>query len=216
MAKNSITDPMDDRLNKCIKRYLLGNTGISESHHAKIIYYLQRCLDVSDKKISPGVRNEALTQGQRSGGLCCLSGETLDYDLVGQEHSEATAKKQPDIEHKWPRSMGGSSFPPNIIVSSVFYNRKKSDRIDGSDYHYETICLKTDRESNKTSFESEFDSSKKLAVLAKQDYRCAVCGKTVSEVGPLSFSRKQVDDSWHFINIIALCGRHSSETEESS
>jgi hypothetical protein len=48
-----------------------------------------------------------------------------------------------------------------------------------------------------------------IALWAKSNFKCKICGKPASNVGKLKLSRINLDDSWHFLNIDAYCEQHA-------
>jgi 5-methylcytosine-specific restriction endonuclease McrA len=128
-----------------------------------------------------------------------------------QEHGElfcyicgkSLTNEEAEIEHMWPKAMGGTEKDHNLKVSCKHCNKYKQDYIDASDFHYEEICIA--QEEGENSFSGNFKRLYKIALWAKNNYSCILCGTTAESVGRLKFVRKNSRDSWHFLNIDAYC-----------
>jgi hypothetical protein len=72
---------------------------------------------------------------------------------------------------------------------------------------YEHLCLTTD--DNDTSFNEEKKKLRKfdIAVKHKRQFKCYYCQQSVTRVGPLSLVRRREEDSWHLLNVEAVCQR---------
>jgi 5-methylcytosine-specific restriction endonuclease McrA len=115
------------------------------------------------------------------------------------------------IEHKFPKTMGGSNELSNLKIACEYCNNEKKNYIDASDFHYEHISLSTNDDDE--SFNLEFKRSYKIALWAKSDYSCVLCGQLTEFIGRLDFVRRNPNDSWHFLNIDAVCERCLTQTE---
>ncbi|NJK38818.1 MAG: HNH endonuclease [Oscillatoriales cyanobacterium SM2_3_0] len=122
--------------------------------------------------------------------LCYVCGKSLEEDKV-------------EVEHMWPKSMGGITLSSNLKVCCSECNKNKEQYIDASDFHYEQISLGTRKSDD--SFEREFRGVYKVALSAKSDYSCSLCGQPVEVVGRLNFVQRNPNDSWHFLNIDGIC-----------
>lgn len=112
-------------------------------------------------------------------------------------------------DHIFPRTMGGATAEFNLKVACKSCNESKSEYIDSTDFHYEQICFAS--EKNTESFNVELERKYKIAIWAKSQYSCSICGKPAVEVGRLDFGRINLNDSWHFLNIEAYCSDHTPE-----
>jgi hypothetical protein len=110
----------------------------------------------------------------------------------------------PEVEHIWPRAMGGTSDEENLALSCSECNGDKQDFIDASDFHYEEICLANCDETSD-EFKMEFKRNYKLALWSKSNFKCEICDLKAEDLGQLEFIRKNPNDSWHFLNISVLC-----------
>lgn len=110
------------------------------------------------------------------------------------------------IEHIWPKEMGGKDDDDNLKAACEQCNQSKQSYIDASDFHYEEICLITDKTDN--NFETELNWQYRVALWAKNNYECVRCGKPAQYKGTLEFVRSNPNDSWHFLNIDTYCEDH--------
>lgn len=110
----------------------------------------------------------------------------------------------PEVEHIWPRAMGGISDDSNLALACAQCNEDKRDFINASDFHYEEICL-TNWDETSDEFAKELKRDYKLALWNKANFKCELCGSTAKDLGQLEFVRKNPNDSWHFLNISILC-----------
>jgi len=114
-----------------------------------------------------------------------------------------------EIEHHWPRDMGGPTVDANLRVACRKCNQFKQNRIDAADFHYEAICLTQEKGDNH--FENELRYEFRIAVWSRHNFACARCNQPAGRVGRLSFDRINPKDSWHFLNIVPRCERHRTE-----
>jgi len=174
-----------------LRQYLRNEARFKNSDVERILALLQSCLIFKKQNRKP--KKKPFISRNFPGGadlLCYICGKSLTLEEI-------------QIEHKWPKTLGGSSRDFNLRISCCSCNVEKQSYIDGSDFHYEHICLSTD-ESNE-SFAKEFKRTYKIALSAKHDYKCTLCGKSAESVGRLSFIRRNLSDSWHFLNIDTIC-----------
>jgi 5-methylcytosine-specific restriction endonuclease McrA len=178
-----------------IRRYIRDYTRIPVSKQELILALLLACLAARDKETTLRTKSRLRREAGRRGLSCYICGNALDY-------SDPTSSQ---AEHVWPRAMGGSSDETNLRMACQHCNELKWNYIDGSDYHFEEICLVTDE--GDQNFSAEFRDWYQVAVLAESDFACSLCGKPAAQVGALAMVRRNPTDSWHFLNIMALCGR---------
>ena len=182
-----------------IRRYLRDFTRIPSRETEKILTLLTECLRERDG--SPTQTTLArLRKSSRDRGLYCyICGGEMDYEKAKEYNSF-------EGEHRWPKAMGGKNGEGNLFGCCVRCNRLKKSSMDASDFHYEEISLVSDFDD--TNFSTEFEWTYRIAVLARNEYRCVTCGKDAQIVGELYFARRETSDSWHFLNINTYCAKH--------
>lgn len=137
----------------------------------------------------------------RNENHCYLCGRDLNF-IIKNDDDWA------ELEHVFPKSMGGSSrLPSNIKYACSKCNQSKKSYIDDSDLHYEQICFVTDMEDGE-NFWGNFSREFKIAIWSRNDFRCQFCNQPASKLGSLHFTRSNPHDSWHFLNIEAYCSSH--------
>jgi len=110
----------------------------------------------------------------------------------------------PEVEHIWPRAMGGQTNEGNLLLACSECNQDKHDYIDASDFHYEEIAL-VNWDETSSDFTNELKREYKLALWSKSSFECELCGSKAQDMGRLEFIRKNPNDSWHFLNISIVC-----------
>ncbi|MDJ0693339.1 HNH endonuclease [Mastigocoleus sp. MO_188.B34] len=188
-----------EKFNQELRRFIIENTHIPEESSEKLFALLQACLQAKRKKIKPNKRERLIRDYKSRNELRCY--------ICGKYLNETEAEIE--IEHLWPKTMGGATEDFNLKISCSFCNKSKQDYIDASDFHYEQICLVNDK--NDTNFSYEMQRTYKVALLSKSNYSCSVCNKQAATVGKLNFGRLNLNDSWHFLNIQAYCDEHRPE-----
>jgi hypothetical protein len=151
------------------------------------------------RNITPKRKQRLLAEAQAKGWQCFFCGCGLEFVRSGQPNSVT-------IDHLWPRSMGGKSEGPNLVVACRSCNEAKADYVDASDFHFEEMCLVTDKGDEQ--FGTDLKRQYRMAILAAANYRCSTCDIPASYVGELAFSRLAANDSWHFLNVGAYCAQH--------
>lgn len=175
-----------------LRKYLTNEARFRESDVERLLVTLQLCLDCKKQNRKPRKNRFISRKFPKDANLLCyICGKSLTLEEI-------------QIEHKWPKTLGGSSKDLNLKISCCSCNAEKQSYIDGSDFHYEYICLSTDE--GDESFSREFKRIYKIALSAKHDYKCTLCGKSAESVGRLNFVRRNLSDSWHFLNIDTICG----------
>lgn len=177
---------------QALRSYLKSETRFRDSDIERMIGIIQFCLSARNQSRKPN--KKGFIKNRRLRGfdelVCYICGKQLISEEV-------------QIEHNWPKTFGGSSKNFNLKISCSSCNSEKKSYIDGSDFHYEHICLATDE--NDDSFSLEFRRLYKIALSAKSNYRCTLCEGDVESVGRLRFVRRNPNDSWHYLNIDAVC-----------
>ena len=170
-----------------------------EKQIGRILVLISDCLDTRNADVADSTKHEIRKRARKNSKACYICGGELEFDRGDLYNSV-------QVEHKWPKAMGGSSDNFNLEVACQKCNCKKSDYIDASDFHYEKICLVSDE--NDRHFSTEMNREYELALWAKREFKCSICGKSAADAGKLKFGRKNPNDSWHFLNIEIFCEKH--------
>lgn len=194
----------DERYLVEIRKFLRDFTHIPFSQREKIFTLLVECLKERERDASQKLRDNIRKEAKTRGITCYLCGCEIDF-----ERTNAPRFNSPTLDHLWPRNMGGKSLESNLKIACKRCNELKADYIDASDFHYEEICLVTDKQD--ASFNAEFKRKYKIAVSAKSEFKCVICGEPAERLGELQFARREPNDSWHFLNIDAYCSEHMPE-----
>lgn len=183
-----------------LRQFIKEETEIKGSDAEKLLAILLMCVKMKRQSRKTIKKRKFIKQNlsDRAELLCYICGKSLTEDEV-------------QIEHKFPKTMGGSNTASNLKVACEDCNNEKKNYIDSSDFHYEHICLST--HENDQNFKAEFKRSYKIALCAKSDYSCVICGQLTEFVGRLGFVRRNLNDSWHFLNIDAVCEECLTRTE---
>ncbi|XGV96540.1 MAG: HNH endonuclease [Leptolyngbya sp. BL-A-14] len=175
-----------------IREFLQAETKFQSEDSEKLLVILQLCLaekNKNRKSVNPTkLISEFYPDPEKI--ACYICGKSLTLNEV-------------EIEHEWPKTMGGSYVKENLRISCNDCNKVKENFIDGSDFHYEHISLALDEKDKHFKF--VFQRPYKVAICSKNGYSCATCGKPATLAGRLNFIRKNEGDSWHFLNIDTIC-----------
>lgn len=182
-----------------LRTFIRDETDIPHSATEKILALLVECLHVRQKQPTPMTKKRIKRLARDRSVRCYICGRELDYDEL----------ESVTVDHVWPNALGGKDEDFNLKAACPSCNRNKATHIDASDFHYEEICLVGDKEDD--GFQPELCTHYRVALWAKSNYRCIICGQPAAYVGELQFARNNLNDSWHFINIDAYCGRHAPQ-----
>lgn len=183
-----------------LRQYLRDYTRYKDKHIDSLSVLLNRCLSASDEEPTVHQKNRIKKVTKESGQNCYICGEKLNFD-------EENSYLSPSVDHAWPRSMGGLRHDNNLRVACRRCdNQGKKDFIDASDYHYEEISLVST--SYDEYIRQERNRHYEVAVFAKTQFTCDVCGAPAHRAGTLHIGRKEPSDSWHFLNLVAYCSEH--------
>lgn len=194
-----------------LRRFVVENTRLDSDKSEIIVLLLKQCVDAKDKKLKPSRKKRIFKNAQEKDELCCyICGNVLNVEKGSiSEDKELETSEEIQVEHIWPKAMGGATEDFNLKLSCSYCNNAKKNYIDATDFHYEQICLVSDK--NDEYFSTELKREYKIAIWAKNNYSCSVCNKPALSVGRLKFGRLNPDDSWHFLNIDAYCNEHTPE-----
>lgn len=187
-----------------IRRYIHDHTKFPSNKVEPILSLLISSIEARNKVISTTKKRKIKSEAKNQGLKCYICGREMTFEANDNNEKRTNA----EVEHIWPRALGGASNEGNLTVACERCNKIKEDFIDAEDFHYEEICLVTDNEME--DFFIDFPWYYRVAVLAKSNFECVVCGQPAKHHGELQFERRDPSDSWHFLNIDAYCYKHSS------
>jgi 5-methylcytosine-specific restriction endonuclease McrA len=188
-----------------LRKYILEQTKIPSNKSEKFVSLLQLCVDARNRPLTQSTKEKIKRNAKNRGARCYICGRDLIYSADIDDGKGARA----EVEHVWPHALGGSSDETNLLVACERCNRIKAHFIDANDFHYEEICLVTDE--GMESFSTDFHWFYRIAILAKTNYCCVICNQPAQYHGELRFNRRNLSDSWHFLNVDAYCDKHYKE-----
>jgi len=200
-----------------LRIFLNTETRIEENDNEKILSLLLICTTTNNSTVPTKRLNRIISKAIEDGIPCYICGDSYsDYpqETPGEANIPTLIEMQkklkvPEVEHLWPRSMGGSNEEFNLKVACRKCNQNKESFVDAADYHFEHICYDSAHDDGKVQTEMKFQH--KLALWSKDNYSCNICQKSPEEVGPLRFQRINTNDSWHFLNIASFCNEHFND-----
>lgn len=177
-----------------------------------------RILSNKNAKPSPSqtkaIRRHAVSQGHR----CYLCGRELHYEKKrpypaipeGAADDDIARikkireKRAFEIEHIWSQSRGGSRHRVNLASSCNECNKIKAHLISFADLPVEQMITET---TTGESLAAALDGRARLAILSRQDARCAHCGIKFHtlESEDLYAVKKEWDEPYHFYNLLLVC-----------
>jgi len=181
-----------------LRRFLIDYTQIPKNEIELLHTLLMECVNVAARGPNKTTIKQILREAKELGARCYICGCELVFD-------DPNSPRRPEVEHIWPNSMGGMNESSNLKVSCHSCNQHKKSYIDSSDFHYEEICLTTDKDEE--TFWQQLTGDYRVALWAKHNYSCATCEEPASLLGGLVFARREPNDSWHFLNIDAYCAK---------
>lgn len=185
-----------------IRRFLRDFTRIPPSKLERILTLLLICLRERDRELTQKTKNRVRRDARQRLLGCYICGGSFNYDQENEFNSF-------EVEHVWPHQMGGRNDDSNLKGACRKCNASKADYLEAADFHYEEICLVKDKTDN--SFNVDFHWRYKVAIAAKSRFRCSQCGKPAEYGGEVQFGRRELSDSWHYLNIDAYCSEHVPE-----
>jgi 5-methylcytosine-specific restriction endonuclease McrA len=186
-----------------LRKFLRDYTRYKDRQIDTIVVLLDQCLLARDDDPTDREKARIRRDARNKGRHCYTCGEELDY-----QNNESWLFAS--VDHYWPKSMGGLSNPDNLQVTCKrCNNHDKKDFVDASDYHFEEITLVS--ASYEEYMSRERNRQYEVAVFAKTYFTCAVCGQPADRVGKLHIGRRELSDSWHFLNLVAYCSEHTPE-----
>lgn len=180
-----------------IENHLQNYTRLNPTQIKSISKILSECVQAVNK--SGYEKRKVIEHAKNRRFYCFTCGTSLNFE---DEESWNYAT----VDHLWPRSMGGHGEIDNLkAVCKSCNNSYKENYIDASDFHYEEIALTC---ISYEEYVRERERQYELAVLAKTNYKCAICDSPAHYIGELRIGRIDPKDSWHFHNLQAYCSRH--------
>lgn len=178
-----------------LKSFLKEEMEFTKEQVEALTSLLKECSDVSQRDIAPSVRTTLIDEVSKAktNAHCYICGKSLDI----------SSSDGYTLDHLWPQSLGGQSDISNLQFSCSDCNKRKGNIIDSSDYHYEQFSLTKIPGDNE--FERKFTGEFRIALVTRNSFKCSNCEKEISDVGALDFERKNLQDSWHFLNVDAYC-----------
>ena len=184
-----------------IRQYIQRNTRYDSSEVNELVTLLLECIRSAEAS-GNGNLNRTKSKAKREDANCAFCGKSMTFAKnvsKEQRHEQVTA------DHVWPKSLGGVHSMENMRAVCHKCNSRKGDYLGYYDYHYEYMCSKA---PGRGKFKKERGYEWKLAVLARSNFECYVCGASAEKIGELIIARKESSDYWHFLNLAAFCPRH--------
>lgn len=187
-----------------LRAFLTSHMHIPTDKVEYILALLILCTKVSRKTPTPKMLSRIRKSAAGRGGQmsCYICGIAVQDSRQGVYDSA-------EVEHLWSNAMGGSNEDFNLKISCFRCNQSKASFIDASDYHYEEMSLVSHK--GDEHFSTEMRRDYEVALWAKNDFKCMRCQKPAPIVGKLDFGRRNLDDSWHFLNVGVYCREHNHE-----
>lgn len=189
-----------------LRKFVNEKTQLPAEHREQIVTLLHFCVLENIRQPNKGTKRKVRQEAKENNAKCYICGRDVLHDRVKPE--DDIRKENAEIEHKWPKSLGGSNKFWNLVVACNRCNELKENYLDPSDFHYEHLCAVTDENMDK--FGTDFNWKYRIPVLAKSEFRCSIedCQNEAKNYGSLKFARIDSQDSWHFLNINAYCDEH--------
>jgi hypothetical protein len=163
---------------------------------------IQASLNSAPKSVKSKRRRNFIKNLQDNGITSCyICGIYLNF-------SEVTNEASPELEHLFPRTFGGLNDESNYQVSCKKCNGLKDDAIGPFDFHFEHISTRH-TDAHQDFRKKLFKRSNSVAIKLKEHCKCGQCGRSAQEAGELRATRKDNNDSWHYLNIGLICNDHN-------
>jgi ribosomal protein S14 len=200
--KNKNRFSPDDKYIEEIRKYLKNYTNIPKDFTGRVLLLLIDCLKATNQDPSKKDAKILLDKAKKESLRCYICGQELGFSQSGEYNSA-------EVEHVFPKSLGGSSDISNLKIACHRCNQIKTSHISSDDFHYEFISLSQHKDDE--NFSKEFSWEYRIALYLRSGCKCVVCGKEARTEGKLNLARIELNDSWHFLNIEAYCDKHTSE-----
>lgn len=186
-----------------IRKYLYTTYNFPGSRVEEIYDLLLQCLIERNKNLSQAKKDAILKVGKSRNLGCYICGKVLIYEKGGYDQNHPDIA---EVEHIWPKSLGGSNELYNLEVCCFQCNKGKANHIDVSDYHYEKFFVVKDR--SDPEFFSDFNKAFIVAGHLKNDCKCTRCNKTAIYQNRLYLNRRNSYEGWHILNMDSYCSKH--------
>lgn len=173
--------------------------GFSNVDIEKLAWLLVQCVRESRNRISSIKVCRVINDAERKSVNCYICGSKIDYTKQDKFRS-------PEVEHIWPKSLGGPNSDNNLAIACTKCNQNKKNKLGAADFHFESIIYK--KEPSNLSYEH------KVSLLLKNDCSCVFCGQSSAEQGGLEFITSNNKEGWHFLNVETCCSEHAGELYE--
>jgi len=177
----------------------LEKTGFSNVDIEKLTWLLMECVKESRKKIPRTKVRRIIKTAEKESKNCYICGCEIDY-------TKQDKFKSPEVEHIWPKSMGGPNSDNNLAIACTKCNQRKKNKLGASDFHFESIMYK--KKPSKLNYEH------KVSLLLKNESSCVYCGQSAAKQGELEFITSNEKEGWHFLNVETCCSEHVGEPYE--
>lgn len=187
----------------------------------KIVFYLSRlCPRILGKRAEPTPKQKATIKAQAlsAGHRCYLCGRELHFE--GRPYGDASAESIGEIrksrfftiEHLWSKARGGSRDRSNLGACCQQCNNLKTHLLSFADFPVEQIMTP---QINHSAILTDVPAQARLALLWRQGGRCKMCDNRLFDIDPetLYMARREVDEPYHFFNLMAICGGCNEEHE---
>ena len=166
----------------------------------KILFLARDCVIAIARDLSSGLKNQVRRSAQSKARQpkCYICGTPLDFTTSGNANSA-------EVEHIWPQSLGGAAAEHNLAIACRECNQRKQSYLDHADFHYEHFVISKDE--GDSGFAEEFKREYKIALWARNNYCCSMCDAPASQMGRLSFLKRDESDTWHMLNVDVYCDR---------
>jgi 5-methylcytosine-specific restriction endonuclease McrA len=189
-----------------LRKHLRNNYSFPSSSIEDTHTLLLESLQTRGKPLSSGKINQVLKLGEAFGYSCYICGRDVIYDKTGYKADEPALAQ---VEHVWPKYLGGSNELYNLTIACQACNHTKENFIDYYDYHFEHFHnpLDTSHENHKFLFTKQF----RQAAFLRSNCECKRCSVPAVKQTPLYFCRSDKSDTWHLLNIDTYCDKHKTE-----
>ena len=185
---------------------------VSEHVRDEVVWYLDKICDRIEKggsELTDAQRRRILASATAAAHRCYMCGQELSYpDRPHPDDPPGNVKNDRgfEIDHIFPGARGGSRHPGNLGACCSSCNRFKMDRLSFVDILLEAaITSSVSPETIRRLFGS---GPMVLALLWRQDARCAMCSKKFHDSADerLILQRRDEQDVFHFLNVQLICG----------
>ena len=193
-----------------IKKYIYTTYNFPPTKVEDIYDLIVESVTERNRKLSQAKKDAVLKAGKSRDLGCYICGKELIYDKRGYPENHPDIA---EVEHLWPKSLGGSNELFNLEVCCFQCNKGKANHIDVADYHYEKFFVIKDR--SDVDFFSDFHRSFIVASHLRNDCKCIRCNKLAIHQNRLYLNRRDSSEGWHMLNIDSYCSKHITSSNDS-